>query len=73
MIEPECSIECEYAPTCTVCHLRKPPRGRSVAAEMANGMCGVDCKGFFEEPRSGHLWPGEIARARADATTKDSP
>jgi hypothetical protein len=35
--------------------------------EMANGMCGVDCPGFFEEPRSGHLWPGELKREREGA------
>jgi len=56
--------ECEAAPRCTVCKRTKAPRGRSVAAEMANGMCSWDCPGYPQEPRAGHLWPGELAAAR---------
>lgn len=60
----ECTIDCEAAPQCTVCKLTKPPRGRSVAMEASTGMCNPECPGFFEEPRSGHLWPGELARSK---------
>ena len=56
---PDCTDLCYLMPTCTVCGLRKSPRGRSVAAEMANGLCGPDCPGYYQEPKSGHLWPEE--------------
>jgi hypothetical protein len=46
-------------PECTVCHKTKPPRGRSVALEMANGMCSRDCEGYYLSPLPGHLWPNE--------------
>jgi hypothetical protein len=61
----ECTAACEAAPTCADCGLRKRPRGRSVAPEMENGLCGRDCPGYDREPRAGHLWPGELERSRA--------
>ena len=57
---------CERMPTCKTCGMSKPPRGRSVPMEAANGYCGYDCSGYGEEPRSGHLWPGEIRRWREE-------
>ena len=54
-----CGAACWAMPECTTCRLRKPPRGRSVAMEAANGYCGYDCSGYHEEPRAGHFWPGE--------------
>ncbi len=59
-----CDDECEAAPECHVCHMRKPPLGRDVAAEMANGMCDRDCPGYREDPQPGHLWPGELSSVR---------
>jgi hypothetical protein len=44
---------------CTICHRRKAPRGRSVAAAMANSMCDDDCPGYRLDPYPGQLWPGE--------------
>lgn len=44
---------------CTVCEKRKAPRGRSVAPAMANSMCDSDCRGYYEDPKPGELWPGE--------------
>lgn len=44
---------------CTVCNMPKKPLGRSVALEMANGMCDSDCSGYFADPRPSELWPGE--------------
>jgi hypothetical protein len=44
---------------CMTCGLRKAPRGRSVPVAIANGMCDTHCSGFYENPRSGDLWPGE--------------
>jgi hypothetical protein len=44
---------------CTVCHLKKPPMGRSVAAEAANGMCSHECPGYQVDPCPGTAWPGE--------------
>lgn len=66
MITPQCTEACEAMPDCLTCKLQKPPRGRSVAAEQATGMCSPDCPGFFMEPLSGHLWFGELARSRED-------
>lgn len=44
---------------CSVCQLRKAPRGRAVPDVMANGMCGRDCPGYGTPPHPGDLWPGE--------------
>ena len=30
--------------------------------EMASSYCERECPGHGEEPRGGHLWPGEIAQ-----------
>lgn len=57
----DCTVECEAAPHCTVCGLRKRPRGRSVPLEMGNSMCDHECTGYDQEPKPGHLWPGELA------------
>jgi len=54
-----CTDSCRAPVQCVRCHRRKAPRGRSVAAEMANGMCTQDCPGFQVPPMSGHLWPNE--------------
>jgi hypothetical protein len=42
--------------------MAKQPIGRSAPLEMANGLCDDDCSGYRQEPRAGHLWPGELAR-----------
>lgn len=44
---------------CTECGLRKKPRGRSAAPEMANSLCDFECPGYEKEPHVGSLWPGE--------------
>ena len=45
---------------CKVCHRTKAPRGRSVADAVWNSMCTDDqCKGYYDEPKPGDLWPGE--------------
>lgn len=69
-VTDKCTPECEASPECQVCHLRKPPRGRSVPLEMTNGMCGADCDGYYKPPMAGHLWPGEFRseRERTEAT-----
>jgi hypothetical protein len=56
----DCTVACEAMPACSTCHLRKPPRGRSVPLEMVNGLCGYGCPGYDAEPKAGHLWPGEL-------------
>ena len=59
---PNCTVACEAAVTCTTCGKRKAPRGRSVPMEAANSYCHMmDCTGYFDEPKAGHLWPGELA------------
>lgn len=60
----DCTEKCENVVTCSVCHRRKPPIGRDVPAEIGSGYCEHECPGFNQEPRSGHLWPGELARSR---------
>lgn len=44
---------------CTTCGQRKKPRGRS--APLGAYLCDMDCQGYFEEPQSGSLWPGETS------------
>jgi len=61
----DCTPACEAMPTCTVCGMRKHPRGRDPGVYAASGYCGYDCPGYDLEPRSGHLWSGELARERA--------
>lgn len=64
LIDGGCTEACEDMPECTVCKLRKRPRGRSASLEMEGSYCGWDCPGYTQEPRSGHLWPGELERER---------
>ena len=47
------------AVNCTVCGRRKKPVGRSAPIEMANSLCDSDCRGYWEEPIPGDLWPRE--------------
>lgn len=65
MVRPDfwkdCTIECERRPTCTVCGRSKWPNGRSVPMACHGGGCDSDCPGYYQEPRPGHLWPGELA------------
>jgi hypothetical protein len=61
----DCTEACEAVVECVVCHRRKPPRGRSVAPAMSTDYCEHECPGHDQEPRAGHLWPGELARNRA--------
>lgn len=51
--------EVGIAVTCTVCGLRKKPRGRSAPMEMANSLCDHECPGYNQPPEPGELWPGE--------------
>lgn len=44
---------------CTVCGLRKKPRGRSAPLEMANSLCDHECPGYDQPPYAGSLWPRE--------------
>jgi len=55
----KCTEKCWAMPECTTCNKTKAPRGRSVGFAGGNSYCNSDCKGYDEEPRSGHLWPGE--------------
>ena len=43
--------------TCVVCGRRKAPIGRAVPLEMY--LCDRDCRGYYEKPHPGSLWPGE--------------
>jgi hypothetical protein len=59
LIDKDCTEACTAMPRCTVCGMRKKPRGRDVGLLAANSYCWPDCSGYYEEPRAGHLWPGE--------------
>lgn len=60
-----CTKQCEAMPECATCGRRKSPVGRSVPMEAANGYCDWECPGYAQEPRAGHLWPGELERRMA--------
>jgi len=49
------------AVNCTVCGLRKKPRGRSAPLEMANSLCDHECPGYGLDPQVGQLWPDETS------------
>lgn len=63
-----CTEACEAMPECATCHRTKHPRGRDPGIYAANGYCGHDCPGYYDEPRSGHLWRGELKRTREPET-----
>ncbi len=65
MVHADCTEACEARPECVVCRMYKHPRGRDPG--MDNGSCGVDCPGYYQDPQAGHLWPGELARERAES------
>lgn len=60
----ECTEACEAMPECASYHRRKAPTGRDVAAAASGGYCDRDCPGYRDEPRPGHLWPGELRKLR---------
>lgn len=62
----DCTIDCERVVDCTVCKRRKPPIGRDVGIYAASSYCEHECPGHDEEPRGGHLFPGELARIREE-------
>lgn len=64
-VTTDCTEKCENVVICTVCKRRKPPIGRDVPAAMSGSYCERECLGFHKEPRSGHLWPGELERSRS--------
>jgi hypothetical protein len=54
-----CTEACRARVECARCHKTKAPRGRSVPLPMAGGLCDMDCEGYYEDPKPGHLWPSE--------------
>lgn len=58
----DCTKDCERTPECSVCRKFKAPRGRSVPLAMENSRCNFHCPGYDQDPRPGHLWPGELAQ-----------
>lgn len=56
----ECTDACEAMPECARCGRRKKPMGRSAPLETGGVYCdGFDCDAYWDEPKPGHLWPGE--------------
>lgn len=58
----DCTVACEATQVCVQCHKHKKPIGRSAPLAMAGGLCDSDCPGYYQDPKPGHLWEGEIAR-----------
>ncbi len=56
----DCTIECETTQRCVVCDRTKKPVGR-YGGPYDRYMCDDDCEGYRQDPKPGHLWPGEIA------------
>lgn len=56
----DCTEACEATQICATCGHRKAPMGRAIPLTMY--MCDRDCEGYDEDPKPGHLWPGEIAQ-----------
>lgn len=46
--------------TCTVCGRVKKPVGRD--APPGPCLCSHGCEGYYEDPRPGTLWPGEVSQ-----------
>lgn len=65
-----CTRECERVAYCTTCGSRKAPRGRSAPMEMR--CCDFECPGYEQEPKPGHLWPGELAEMDAEPESEAS-
>lgn len=63
-VETDCTENCRREVTCRTCTKTKAPYGRDVAAAAGGSRCTVDCPGYFNDPRPGHLWPGEAFPAR---------
>jgi len=40
---------------------------------MDNGLCDSDCRGYFEEPTPGHLWPNEWEEPKKPARARAEP
>ena len=47
------------ATECSVCHLRRKPRGRSEPLALCNSLCDFECEGYHIGTEVGDLWPGE--------------
>lgn len=47
---------------CTTCKLMKAPHGRSISDAMHGTLCDSECKGYYDQPLSGDLWPGETEK-----------
>lgn len=55
----DCTPKCGEPVQCATCGRTKAPIGRSVPLAAAGGYCDDGCSGYDNEPRAGHLWPGE--------------
>ncbi len=51
-----CGPKCWTSVDCTMCGMRKQPRGRSVPLEAANSYCDFECPGYDDKPWPPHLW-----------------
>ena len=67
----DCTENCERRVRCADCGMTKSPLGRDPG--MDNGLCGVDCPGYYKVPTPGHLWPGELRRIREDEGPNANP
>lgn len=51
-----CTPACWTQVDCTVCCLRKVPRGRDPGLAGGNDYCDSDCIGYLRPPLPPHLW-----------------
>ena len=59
-----CTEACKATVRCATCKRPKAPAGRSVPMAAYGSYCQADigpfaCKGYYEDPKPGHLWPNE--------------
>lgn len=59
--------DCYRVAVCTVCDRKKSPVGRDAPAMSYGSYCAHECKGHFQEPLSGDLWPGEYEDIEDDS------
>ncbi len=62
-----CTPECWTMPDCATCGKRKAPRGRSIPLPAAGGYCDSQCRGYYDDPKPGHLWPSEAPKPGEEA------
>ena len=64
-----CHDGCAEMPQCLTCGRTKKPNGRD--APPSSSYCDSDCRGYWDSPSPGHLWPVEWEDWKAWQALKD--